>query len=919
MPERALLDEGRGNRVLIFASCVMPNDARPSLTAIAARPRLRRAIMWLAGIVLAYSAIGFLLLPRVVKPMLEHALSSALARQVTIERLTINPYALSATLTDIAVGERGEGPPLLTLSELYANAEAASVFRWAPVVSALKLTRPALHLVRNADRSYNVSDLIEQALAAPPGPPPSFSISNIEVEDGRIEFDDRPDHRQHQLTDLELGIPFLSSLPTQTEIKVEPFFSALLNGRRVAVTGETRPFKETHETMLHWELSGVPLPTYVDYVPVTLPVKLPSGILDGEISLRFVGRGREPPQLTITGTARLADLVLTDRAGHPLLRVPSLSVALDRLDPIGGSADFRSITVDGMHLELLRTQTGGLNLAALASTNAPSTSPGPPFKFHVGNFALIHGTVRVADEAVTPSYVATLNDVAADIANLGNAAEQKATVALSFTTDIGEHLTHRGTLALSPLLADGRLEVTGLKLKRLFPYYASALNLAVDDGTLDLASDVRFSAAGANPGLTFANLGATVSALKMRLSDEKEQLWHVPMLAVRGGSVDVDKRAIHFDSVEGRGAAASVRRGSDGRINFARLIRTPEGGASAATSEETWRVEASKVALDDFSATFVDETVTPPARIALSRVAVAAENLSNGAKAMGRASVQATVNKRGTLSLTGPLTTAPFAGKLGVTARNVDLVPFQPYIAQSARVVFTSGAASMKGTLDFATGTAPRAAFKGDLVLRDVAALDEANGTDLLKWKSLTAWGHRCAARATRAERRRYRARRILRATHPERERRVQPATARARSSVGWPVVTAIQPDRIDEDRRTRHASERGDELAQARQGKPLGRHGLFHRPFRPAELFGQPYRSYRQPVDTRFRSSPRISSCAARCSRRRRSKSWAASTRWHRISFSSSGQRRPTSSSLRFRPIRASMSAMGSKRASSR
>ena len=212
--------------------------------------------------------------------------------------------------------------------------------------------------------------------------------------------------------------------------------------------------------------------------------------------MSFVGRGRDPPQLTVAGTARLADLVLTDRAGHPLLRAPSLSVALDRLDLIGGSAEFRSIAVDGMQLELLRTQTGELNLAVLASANAPTASPGPPFRFHVGNFALIHGTVRVTDEAVTPAYVATLNDVAADIANLGNAAEQKATIAFSFTTDSGEHVTHHGTLALSPLVANGRLEVTGLKLKRLFPYYASALNLAVDDGTLDLATDVRFRRLG---------------------------------------------------------------------------------------------------------------------------------------------------------------------------------------------------------------------------------------------------------------------------------------------------------------------------------------------------------------------------------------------------------------------------------------
>jgi flagellar motor protein MotB len=720
----------------------MPNDVLPSLTAVTARPRVRRALTWLAAVLVAFSAIGFLVLPLIAKPALEHALSNALARKVTIGQVKINPYAISATLGDVSVAERGEGPPLLTLGEIYVNGELASILRWAPVISALRVTRPALHLVRNADRSYNVSDLLDQALAGPPGPPPRFSVSNIEVVDGHIEFDDRPEHRQHQVTELKLGIPFVSSLPTQTEIEVEPVFSALVNGRPVAVTGETRPFKDTHETVLHWELSGVPLSAYVDYVPVTLPVKLPSGSLDAKIHLSFVGRGRDPSQLTIAGTARVADLALTDRAGRPLLRAVSLSVALDRLDAIGGSADVRSIAAEGMQLELARARTGELNLATLAASQTPPpASRGAPFRFHVRRFALSHGTVHIADEAVTPAFVATLNDVAVDVANLASTGEQKATVALSFTTDAGEHVTHRGTLGLTPLVADGRLEVAGLKLKRLFPYYASALNVAVDDGALDLATDVRFSAADAASGFTLSNLAATVSELNMRLPEDKELLWRVPMLAVHDGSVDVGKHAVSFDVVEGRGAAAVIRRAADGRLNFARLIRTPEGGVGAKSSEEAWRVAARKVALDDFSATFIDETVTPPAHVALSRVVLAGENLSNAAGAAGRVSLQATVNKRGTLSMTGPLTTAPFAATLNVTTKNVELVPFQPYITQAARVVLTGGSASAKGTLDFAMSSPLRAGFKGGLVLEDVAALDEVNATDLLKWKSLTLGG----------------------------------------------------------------------------------------------------------------------------------------------------------------------------------
>jgi hypothetical protein len=735
----AILGSGGGACVLLAA--VMPNDAGYSFTRTISRPRLLRVAVWIIGIVVAFAAIGFLALPPLIRPVIERALSTALERKVTIGHLKINPFALSVTLEDVAIAERGDGPPAFTLAELYANGEALSLFRWAPVISALKLTRPTLHVVRNADKTYNFSDLIDQAFAGPPGPPPRFSVSNIQIVDGRIDFDDRPEHQQHRVTELAVGIPFLSSLPSQAEIKVQPTFSALVDGRPVAVTGETRPFKDTHETVLHWDFTGVPLAPYLDYVPATLPVKVESGKVDAKIDLSFIGQGADPPKLTLAGNLGVVDLAMRDVSGAPLLRMPSLAVAVDSVDVFGSSVELRSIASEGIEIEIHRGRDGNVNLAKLAPPETPKASTASPFRFHVATISVKRGKVHVVDDAVTPAYVALLNDVAADVSNLASPGGQKANVALSFVTDAAERVTHRGTLRLTPVEAEGRLQIAALKLGRLFPYYASALNLAVDDGALDLSTDVQFDGGGPATKLALTNLDATVNSLKMRLPDEKELLWRVPTLAVHGGTVDVFRRIINFDSVEGHGAAASIRRGTDGTLNFDRLIRTPEGGAGATTGEEGWRVEARKVALDDFSAVFTDETVNPVAHISLSRVAVTGENLSNAAKAKGRATLRATVNKRGTLSLAGPLSTAPFAASLNVIAKDIDLVPFQPYISQGARVLVTGGAASGRGALDFATGAAQHAAFRGDLVLADISVLDEANSTDLLKWRTLSLTG----------------------------------------------------------------------------------------------------------------------------------------------------------------------------------
>ena len=724
----------------------MPNDSGRSFGALVSQvsqpgPRLRLGLIWTAGVLVAFALLGFLIAPYLIRPVLERQLSEALDRQVTIARLDINPFALSATLHDVVVGERGgQGPPLMAIPELYVNSELFSVFRWAPVVNELKLSQPALNLVRNNDKTYNFSDLLDRALAGPAGPPPGFSVSNIQIVGGRIAFDDRPEHRQHQVTEINIGIPFLSSLPSQTEIKVQPQFSALVNGRPVAVSGETRPFLDTRETLLHWNLDDLPIATYVEYSPVPLPVKVESGRLAAKLDLAFVGHGSAPAQFTLAGTVRVTDLALAERSGAKLLRVPALDLDLARVDLVGDSAELRSLTVDGIELDVRRAASGELNLATLAPAGAgPAKKTGAGFRFRAGNIAVNHGIVRVADASVKPEFASTLSDVTVAITNLASASDQKANVTLSFATDKGAHFSHRGTLALAPVRADGRLEIAGMKIAYLYPYYASALNLAVDDGTLDASTDLRFD--GATSALSLSGLDAKATDLKLRLPEDKDPLWRVPLLAVHGGTVDVAKRSIEFESVEGRAAVATVRRDADGGINFGRLVRTPPPGAAPAAGGEAWRVETRKVTLDDFAATITDETVTPPARIALSRVSLHAENLSNAPQAKGHASLQATVNKRGTVSLEGPVGKAPFAATLKLAAKNVDLVPFAPYISRSARIVLTGGNVSAQGAVELATGTPTRAGFKGDVTLGDIATLDEPNKADLLKWKTLALRG----------------------------------------------------------------------------------------------------------------------------------------------------------------------------------
>ena len=89
-------------------------------------------------------------------------------------------------------------------------------------------------------------------------PLPKFALFNIRLVDGRIDFDDRAEGEKHEVSDLRIGIPFLSSLPADAEVKVAP---------ELSLTGDALPFQGTHAAVLNLDVHSVNLTRLTDYLP----------------------------------------------------------------------------------------------------------------------------------------------------------------------------------------------------------------------------------------------------------------------------------------------------------------------------------------------------------------------------------------------------------------------------------------------------------------------------------------------------------------------------------------------------------------------------------------------------------------------------------------------------------------------------
>ena len=733
-------------------------ELRGRATAVVRHPRTRKIAIWLAAI-FAFIVVVVLVAPPLLKNKIAAELSTKLHRPISIEQIRVNPFTMSLTVRGFLMKERQGAATALSFEEFYANLELRSLFRWAPVLKQIRLVKPYVNLVRNEDRTYNFTDLIDEFTKgppgpkAPPGPTPRFSLNNIEILDGKIDFDDRPEQTKHIISAIKIGVPFISSIPSQVDITVQPAFYALVNGAPFQIDGETKPFKDSRESTIHLNIDKLQIPKYVEYSPVELNLKVPSGQLNSKLTVTFRTLKDKPSVLSISGNVGVADFVLHEKTDTPLLNLPAFDVVIDDVEIFAKKASLKSVKVQSPELHVTRNHDGTLNLTSLIAESKTEKASAQktdekPFGYRVDEIVVDQGKVIFTDRGPERPFEKRLENIHAGVKGLTNETEKKATTEISFQTDAKEEFHHSGTLQLTPLAAEGQIDVKSLQLKGLRPYYESVVGLEITEGLLDLTTHF---AAGQKENkqleTKLSELNAALRSLRLDVPGDREPLWRGPLLEIKDTTVDVEKKSIVVGSFESRDGNGSFHRNPDGTFSFARLIKTQAGASEVKKPEKDdaaeWLVQIARMALDRFRITFDDRMLNPPARMTVSALSARTENFSNAKNARSKVRIQATINNKGRLRLAGGLGTRPVGGRLNVDAQGIEVVPFQPYLAEQVNFSLTGGEVGTKGILNVETGGdgALKVNYEGGVQVTDFASVERDGSQDLLKWKSLDLGG----------------------------------------------------------------------------------------------------------------------------------------------------------------------------------
>ncbi|WP_374264084.1 DUF748 domain-containing protein [Zoogloea sp.] len=737
-------------------------------------PRPLKWALWGAGVVVAIGVAGALVAPPLVRSIAQDKLTELLHRPVTIDGVSINPYALSAEVRGFRMLEPDGRTPAASFASLYANVELESLLRGGVVVQEVKLVEPVVSVVRLEGRRFNWSDVIDEILAKPDdGSKSLFAVHNIRIEKGRIDFDDRPAQQKHVIADLDLGVPFVSNLPSAVETFVEPLLAMKVNDTPFEIRGKAKPFSASRESVVELKFDGFDLTRYVDYLPVEKTFRLPSARLSSDLDVSFAQPAGQPPSVTLKGTVGLDAVEIQHADGRPAVKLPSVRVGIDKLAPLAGELLLGTVAVDKPEVVVGRDREGRISLLSLVPKPLPATGapvpapatppaePARPFAVSLGEFKLSGGQIAFSDDLPGGLYRKTLQNLHVSLRKLQLTGGEPAALDFGFATDAGETLEHQGHVGLAPLKASGTVELTDIDLAGPKPYIAAALaNGEVLSGKLagKIGYDFLQEAAG-DPKIKLKAQTLAVKALGVQMKGEKTPLAKVGLLEIREADVDTASRKVSVGEVLGKATRISLVRDKDGNFN-AQKIAAADGKVKPAPAARTaprpaaraphgaarggdWQVDVKRLALEDWGVRIEDRTLAPAIVFNAEPLTLKVDGLSTTKGSKAKLDLQAAINRRGKVGVAGSVGLTPLAGNLDLNLQAVDLAMLQPYVTEKVKIAITRGNVTSRGRLAFElpAGGAMKGGFKGSLAVGDFASVDKLNAADFLKWKSLAFSG----------------------------------------------------------------------------------------------------------------------------------------------------------------------------------
>jgi len=774
----------------------------PSAAPVSAARQPSSPLRRLGGIALGLGATAALWagvvghwLPGWLRPRIEVATTEALGTPVRVGELRIQPWSLSVEAGGLSVGPGAQ--PWFKLQRAETQLSWQSVWRRAPVLRHVRLVQPELLLERQSAERFNLTAVIERLSqpspqAQPDTGPARFAVFNIEVRDGVLRYEDKVLSQSHRIDRLRLDVPFVSSLPADIDVTVQPLLQARIDGSPLKLEGKALPFREGHRSEVALQWRDVDLAHWLGAARALLPEPMRpdarAGRLNTDLRIAFEQhKSPTPPTLTVRGHAQVSGFDIGLPPAPGMGRVDTAWDTL-RVDGIDAEPLARRVAIGGVALEGLSvrvqpavaspssapartpsaTATTTAPAPAASSAPLPATAPAP-WQWSVAKLRVVARQIDAHTQADAPW--PRLTALRLDVQGLDVSPQAAdARWQLTMQEDGGGRLALQGTA--HPALQRAELDL-GLTQWPVAPWLRPlqrqlALPVVVSKGQVDakahISANMR-SAQGAPAGAL--SQAVRLSAGQVTLSDvladaaavggpaDTRRKDRIAMKAFTADGVeafaslapeDTGLRSLAIATIAADGLDAALFR--DARGLFLGQASTPpsdpaKASAARASGQSTQpgpaAITVGELRCQACALRFTDQAVSPAGVFSLQRTELSIKGLGSRMDQPLAIALQTLAQGQGRVRFKGDVRPQPLQVQGAVAVTNLDLRALQPYLDPHLNVALASAAAQADGRITLADD--PRqglsARYQGKLGLSDLRLRDRVNDALFLRWASL--------------------------------------------------------------------------------------------------------------------------------------------------------------------------------------
>ena len=691
-------------------------------------------VIAVAAIVAAYTAFGFLGVPRLVRSQLQSFVSEHYGRQAAIGEIRFNPYTFVLEARELSLPDT-DGRPLLGFGRLLLDLDVATLWRRAPSFAAIEIERPLARLLIRPDGSLNIADLAKPFRSQSPQPaqasqPLRLFIDRLRIEAGQVEFEDRthPSPFQARLQPISFELrDFSTTGQTGNHYTLQGASSA-----DERFTWEGTFGLAPLASRGRFEVTNLQARTVWSYLRDSVGFELSSGLIgiagDYDLDARSVLELKlnvhrvDVADLGVRPKGQDANYI--DHAG--------LHIEETRLDLARERVDIGKVRLTGAAVRAWRNSNGAINLMALSSQTAPSSAvPGnhepaaAPAASASGPAAsasekrsswiiaapdiAIQGLrLDVEDRFVAPTAAFTLAPVDVNVSGfssgLGEALQVDAKIGIGKTGQLSAHAKAMpSTGAVS-----AHLDLSGFDLASLQPYINTYTQVTLLRGALNSALDIERDANGSltvRGDTEVVNLHTIDNALRQDVIK-----WD--QLRLAGIDYQSQPARLRIASVSARAPYARMIIAPDQTLNISRLMSPAPGSAPAAVqtvqtaaggtrapggNPGAMAVSIGTVRIADGSANFADFWIQPNYAVSVQGMNGTIVGLSSDPKSRAKVSLEGKVDRYAPANIGGEinLLSAALFTDMKVSFKGVEMTSVTPYSGRFAGYKIEKGKLSI--------------------------------------------------------------------------------------------------------------------------------------------------------------------------------------------------------------------------------